>query len=225
MSTAQATAYPEEKLFFLRRTHEHGSVYTYAFRPDVRFTYTAGQYAHLRVAGLPEGVRAVREYSFASAPHEEEILFGIDSRSGSEYQKKLEALTEGDEVTLFKIKGHLVWPSHDTELVMIAGGVGITPFRSILADKTHKQLQIKTTLIHASHDEYLYSVFITRTADQYIPVRRSDLLTAVEGVCLQKPQARYLIAGSLSFVASVRDKLQSNGIDKIEVDEFKGFED
>jgi hypothetical protein len=81
------------------------------------------------------------------------------------------------------------------------------------------------TLIHASHDQYLYRDYIAQAVDEYVPVRREDVGRVVGDVSIQKPNARYYIAGSLSFVAAVRDILQKHGIHKIEVDEFKGFED
>src|SRR5690606_12569638 len=104
----------------------------------------------------PEDTRRVREFSFASAPHEDRIQFGIDHRSGSDYQKALLALQPGDTVEMFKIKSHMTWPPTTGDVVMIAGGIGITPFRSMLRDQEANSLSFPATLIHASSEEFLY---------------------------------------------------------------------
>jgi ferredoxin-NADP reductase len=219
------TSYPEESLMLTERRHEYGTVYTYAFKPAHPVLYTAGQYGHVRIAGLPEGVRAVREYSFASAPHEEYILFGVDSRSESPYQKALSGLSFGETVGLFKIKGHLTWPSPESDLVMIAGGVGVTPFRSILSDLAISNKKISTTLIHASRDYYLYGDVLWNLADSYQAVRHDTLNDTIEETARVHPDSRYFVAGSPAFVANVVHVLKAYGISRIDSDEFKGLAD
>jgi ferredoxin-NADP reductase len=139
-----------ETLRLVARRDEYEHVSTYVFAPEQPVPFSAGQYAHVRLLNMPEDVRRVHELSFASAPHEPEILFGIDSRSGSDYQLALRALTPGDAVELFKIRGHMTWPPPVPEAVMIAGGVGVTPFRSMLVDARERELPIAATLIQVS---------------------------------------------------------------------------
>jgi len=217
--------WPETTLAFVRRIREFGDIYTYVFRPVNPVSYIAGQYGHLRLAGMPEGVRSVREFSFVSAPHEADIVFGVDSSSRSDYQQTLSALKEGDTVTLFKIKNHMTWPPTTQNAVMIAGGVGITPFISMLRDRAHRSLPVKATLLHVARADYLYREEATRLADAYIPLTRSNFLEGLARATAFKPDAHYYIAGSPSFVEGVGKLLVEHGITTYESDPFKGLED
>lgn len=214
--------YPEQVLQFVGRRHEYDDVYTYTFSSEDLVLYTPGQYGHIRVSGMPEGVRAVREFSFASAPHDTYIEFGVDCRSGSDYQKCLQTLNLGDTVTLFKIKNHMTWPPQASESVMIAGGVGITPFRSMLRDKATKGLPVQTTLIHVSGSGYLYEHEVRSLSDTYIQTDRQHLVKVLKDVVETRPRAHYYVAGSPLFVEFVLAALSEKGI-VAESDSFKGL--
>lgn len=217
--------YTEQTLSFVKREHVYDEVYTYAFSTDETVSYTAGQYGHIRVSGMPDGVRAVREFSFASAPHDALIEFGVDCRSGSDYQKCLQALKVGDSVTLFKIKNHMTWPPlQKKEVVMIAGGVGITPFRSMLRDKTEKKMPLYISVIHASGSGYLYGEELSTLADEYMQTKRDRLSQSIAFVSDTHPSAHYYVAGSPMFVEHALQLLSEKGI-SAETDSFKGLED
>jgi ferredoxin-NADP reductase len=258
----EKVAYVEQKILFVERRHEYDEVYTYIFRSEEPITYTAGQYCHIRLSGMPEGVRAVREYSFATAPHDPLIEFGIDFRSGSDYQKRLQTLKAGDVVSLFKIKNHMTWPprfpsSYSTlgnppreyfhftneealkvklvasgvvrepppqkrEVIMIAGGVGITPFRSMLRDRKEKKMPLQSTVIHASGSDFLYADEIHSLADEYLQTNRQEFIQSVLDAADSKKDAHYYVAGSPAFVESALAALSRKGI-SAESDPFKGL--
>jgi ferredoxin-NADP reductase len=207
------------------RRHEYGEVYTYVFSSTEPVPFSAGQYVHMRLLSLPEDVRRVREFSFASAPHEASILFGIDARSGSPYQEALKALSIGDSVELFKIKGHMTWPPTTREVVMIGGGIGVTPFRSMLQDAEHKSLSIESTLLHVSRDSYLYEAELGELAHTYTQIGRMELIENLRALSEEKPAAQYYVAGSPQFVTTVMEELGGMGITNIESDPFKGLEE
>ena len=216
----------EVKLAFVERRHEYGEVYTYVFRSHEKISFEPGQYGHVRLFGMPEGEKAVREFSFASAPDESDILFGVDARSGSAYQKRLHELQVGEEVGLFKIKGHMPWPPVGySDVVMIAGGVGVTPFRSQLLDLSHKKLPITSTLIHTSRDEYLYGSELSNIANEYYAIRQEGLTETLSKTVKTHTGAMYFIAGSIGFVEAVNDILHTAGITAIRSDTFKGLLD
>ncbi len=216
----------EETLTLVRRVPAYEGVDTYVFRPARPVQFEAGQYAHVRLSGMPLEERSVREFSFASAPHDEEVWFGVDSRSESSYQRALKNLQPGDTVALFKIKGHMHWPPQDTgEVVMIAGGVGVTPFRSQLRDFVKKDLPLAPTLIHVASGEYLYREEFSKMPIKYIPIRREELSARILECTRQHPLALYYIAGSPGFVHTVLAMLSKCGIRRVEGDEFKGLPD
>lgn len=102
------------------------------------FTFDAGQYISLQVA--PRGDR--RSYSVCSVPatdHKFELL--VDLTPGGLGSQYLQSLQFGDEAKMLGPMGTFTVANDpvETELVFIATGSGITPFRSMVLD----QLQVK----------------------------------------------------------------------------------
>ncbi len=219
---------PEEQIYsemmeFVERRREFDGVSTYVFRPKNPVPFVAGQYAHVRLFNMPEDVRRVREFSLASAPHEELIEFGIDERSGSDYQKALQALNPGDTIELFKLKSHLTWPAPVSDVVMIAGGVGVTPFRSMLRDAKYQGLAHTMTLVHVASGEHLYADEMRGLAGEYVAIGRPELKETLDRITSAHKDAHYYVAGSVGFIVALVAELDARGIARIETDIFKGL--
>lgn len=223
MDTPAPQVYAIYPVTLKERREEFKDVFTYIFTSSESVPFEAGQYAHVRLLNMPEDVRRVREISFASAPQDSEIWFGIDSRSGSEYQKALQALEVGDTIELFKIKGHMSWPPATRNVVMIAGGVGITPFRSMLRDASQSGKELTTTLIHVARDSYLYDADSKELANEYHATNREELPSLLEDTVTKNADAQFYIAGSPEFVQGIVEMLSQKGITNIQSDEFKGL--
>ena len=70
-----------ETLTLIEQREEYKDVFTYIFHPMNPVPFTAGEYGHIRIPTIPEGIHSAREFSFASAPHDRELWFGIEGRS------------------------------------------------------------------------------------------------------------------------------------------------
>lgn len=208
---------------FIEKRHEYADVYSYIFKSPHPVAFTAGEYAHVRLTSLPEDTRRVREISFASSPQDEHIQFTIDGSSASDYQKALQALLKGETIEIFKIKGHMTWPPQASQIVMIAGGIGVTPFRSMLRDKAQKNFPLTTTVVHIARDSFLYESELAELADEYTKVRRDELLQQLEHIAHSHRDAHYYVAGSIGFTEAVKAQLNQYGITRIETDAFKGL--
>ncbi|MDO8624156.1 MAG: FAD-dependent oxidoreductase [bacterium] len=212
--------------------HEYGDVRTFIFRPEGPVMYEAGQYIHLRLpaqAGVP-GVKegeSVREFSFASAPSDAEIWFSMHVRPESAYKMRLAELTPGDEVTIFKIKGDFTYPRDETrEAVFIAGGVGMTPFRSMVRQREALGLSPPAVLVHVASDGYLFQDEMqTKPIEQY-RITRSAVDATLRAIALRKSKALYYIAGSPFFTVTTSTILEKLGIpmEQIKRDDFDGYE-
>jgi ferredoxin-NADP reductase len=216
--------YTTEVLEFVERRKEFGGVSTYVFRPRNPVVFVAGQYVHVRLLNMSEDMRRVHEFSFASAPHEDLIEFGIDERSGSDYQKALQSLNPGDTIELFKIKSHVTWPAPVYDIVMIAGGVGVTPFRAMLRDAKHQGLAHTSAFVHVASGTHLYGDEMKKLAGEYKAIGRPELAETLAEVAEVHPDAHYYVAGSAGFIEAVVATLGERGITRIESDLFKGLE-
>lgn len=97
-------------------------------KPEV-LNYTAGQYAFLSLEPHEKTLR--KPLSFSSAPSEQNISF-TKRLSQSEFSVGLTKLKPGDTVTIEGPLGTFILPEKPAQIVFIAGGIGITPFRSML---------------------------------------------------------------------------------------------
>ncbi len=124
------------QVFVLRRKEFLSStIGSFWFEPTRRFVFAPGQFLEYTFAHSRPDARGVRRYfSIASSPTEPQVsLTARFSEPGSTYKQALRQMREGDEIVASKVAGDFVLPSNPAQkLVFIAGGIGITPFRSIV---------------------------------------------------------------------------------------------
>lgn len=127
----------------------------FVFDKPEGYVFKAGQYVAMIVPkreGIEPDTRGfVRSLSIASAPYESELYFAM--RQGeSAFKRTLWQLVPGDTVTVTKPVGFFVLPAEeDTRpIVFLAGGIGITPVRSILKQAEHEKSNRDLTLFYSN---------------------------------------------------------------------------
>jgi ferredoxin-NADP reductase len=114
--------------------------------------FIAGQYLQLTLAHpSPDSRGVVRSLTIASAPSEP--LLQLTTRIGptpSTFKQALGRLQPGDLVPATGPYGRFVYTDLRTPAVFIAGGIGITPFRSMLAELAGRDSRPTTTLLYSS---------------------------------------------------------------------------
>lgn len=116
------------------------------------FTFRAGQavYVALPRAKGSDGKGTVRTLSIASAPHEEALLLSTRI-SESSFKQDLQQLSNGAEIQIEGPYGDLVLHEDATRpAVFIAGGIGITPFRSMILDAIERGLAHRLVLFYSN---------------------------------------------------------------------------
>ena len=115
-------------------TDETASVRTIELEVPDWAGHQAGQHLDVRLTA-DDGYVAERSYSIASAPGEP-VAITVERLPDGEVSPYLtEELRAGDEIEIRgPIGGYFVWPWHedDSPLLLLAGGSGVVPFRSIL---------------------------------------------------------------------------------------------
>jgi ferredoxin-NADP reductase len=110
-----------------------------------------GQHVDLRLTA-PDGYQAQRSYSIASAPEDARLELTVERVDDGEVSTFLtEELQAGDELELRgPIGGYFVWqPSFGGPLLLVAGGSGIVPLRSILRHRTASGSDVPTRLLYS----------------------------------------------------------------------------
>ena len=71
----------------------------------------------------------------------------------SSFKRALRQLPVGAAVDVGEPDGDFVVGDPGDEHVLIAGGIGVTPFRAILLDLDHRELPINATLLYANRSQ------------------------------------------------------------------------
>ena len=109
--------------------------YDFIFRPGGRLAFQAGQYLEWTLGVPRPDNRGNRRYfTVASAPSEDLVRLGVKFYPGaSAFKRALSALAPGDTIYAAQLAGTFTLPADPRKkLAFLAGGVGITPFRSML---------------------------------------------------------------------------------------------
>jgi ferredoxin-NADP reductase len=128
--------------------------------------HRAGQHLDVRLTA-EDGYRAERSYSIASAPGEPPAITVERLRDGEVSPYLTEELRAGDEVEIRgPIGGYFVWDGDDASpLLLVAGGSGVVPFRSILRHRSQLNSSVEARLLYSARS---YQDLIYRTElDQY----------------------------------------------------------
>lgn len=199
------------KITFVRKRHEYDDVYTFSFEAP-GLSYDAGQYTHLHIRQGRELMGAVREMSFASAPHESEIFFTMHMASGSKFKSRMAALRPGEKIGLFRSGSHICLPAiPGKELVFIGGGVGMTPFRSMICSAQGSGHKI--SVIQVQRGNFLYEDELRGWVSNYLPIRPDSFDEQVSEVALSASDtAQFYVCGSARLVKGVRTILRDSAI-------------
>jgi ferredoxin-NADP reductase len=127
---------------------------TYAFTIEPNeppFSYRAGQTLDLTYPGLskPDASGNRRTFSIANAPGYGGFLVATRVRASALKVALVEAPI-GTDLEVDGPYGNFTLPTKSTDVVMLAGGVGVTPFRSMVEDTLERSLDHTLTLIHSN---------------------------------------------------------------------------
>jgi len=138
---------PKEKLILKLKEKIKIAQNTYDFVFPIRqkLKFQPGQYMEWTLPAQKNDSRGQRRYfTIASSPTEQEIKIGVKFyENPSSFKKALQSLNKGDEVVAGQLAGEFTLPNDkNKKLVFVAGGIGVTPFRSMvkyLTDNNEKR--------------------------------------------------------------------------------------
>lgn len=111
------------------------NAYDFVFSTDKKVLFKPGQYMEWMLPHESHDARGTRRYfTIASSPTEQDLRIGAKFyEKPSSYKKALLALQRGDNVIASQLAGDFTLPRNiNKKLVFLGGGIGITPFRSMI---------------------------------------------------------------------------------------------
>ncbi|GGA78611.1 FAD-dependent oxidoreductase [Ornithinibacillus halotolerans] len=214
--------FKKKELEFLGSKKESDNVYSFQFKKGQDLTWEAGQHGLFTITHkkIKSGTKP---FSVASAPKEDTIRITTKiNDTPSEYKKALLELKPGMTITMSGPVGafHL---KADSPTILIAGGIGITPFRSILKqlDLEGNSNQKPIHLLYMDSDKsYIFKDELNDIANStsisvtYFDSRDRLYNEIDKYMQLYKDNEKYFIAGPKSMVDSVSAYLQENKVSK-----------
>lgn len=121
---------------------------------DNYLDYKAGQYAVMDLGTKEDPEGPVRSFTIASSPTEEYILISTRIRD-TPFKKKLANLDLGTHVKFTAPLGKFTLPEEENSrsAVFLSGGIGVTPFRSMIKYTTDKKSSIKILMCDSNRNK------------------------------------------------------------------------
>ncbi|MDQ0731694.1 ferredoxin--NADP reductase [Arthrobacter sp. B1I2] len=215
----------------------------FSFEPARPVRFLPGQYMELDLPhAKPDGKGRRRVFSLTGSPGERVVKFGVRTAEPLSAAKKvLLALKPGDELTATSVGGDFVLPRDPRRpVLLIAAGIGITPFVSHLSSGGLRERDAVLLLLARSADELAYADelrdsgvrVLVRLADGSEPP--PDFGTVAGGGARLDPEGlkslvpdigtrEVYVSGSPASVASLRRAARNAGARRIHVDSFSGY--
>jgi ferredoxin-NADP reductase len=140
-------------LTLIRREKLTSNIESFFFEIAPRIHFQPGQFLEWTVPHAAPDSRGIRRwFTIASAPTEPVIqLTTRFSKKSSSFKASLRSLKIGDRIVAHGLEGDFTLPADKTKgLVFIAGGIGITPFRSMIKFLLDSGEARDITLIYAT---------------------------------------------------------------------------
>ncbi len=134
---------------FLSRQELAKDTYSFYFERPKNFNFLPGQYNRWTLPiTATDGRGSSRFFTISSSPFEMDKLTLTTKIIQSDFKKALLKLEPNDEIKIFGPMGNFVFDETNAKpRVFIAGGVGITPFHSMLQYAAAKNAPIPITLL------------------------------------------------------------------------------
>jgi ferredoxin-NADP reductase len=232
-----------------RRPVADGTIAFFLERP-AGFAFTAGQYLTLTLPEPPysDAKGNSRTFSIASAPEETGSLCVATRMTGTAFKRSLADVPLGTSLSLFGPAGTFTLPAEaDASIVFIAGGIGITPFRSMLVDAGARCRPQRITLLYSNRNvegapfhQELADLAAMHSVFRYLPTmtqaegsrqpwtgeRRSVGSELVREIIAGMPRPLVYIAGPPGLVGAATTAVREAGVDpdRVIAEEFDGYQ-
>lgn len=218
------------------------------FEKPAGFVFKPGQFIEITLLNPPEtdSEGNSRAFSIASVPQDDFLLVATRLRE-SAFKRVLSHTSPGTQVQIDGPFGDLrLHNDSSREAVIFCGGIGITPFRSIILNATQQKLAHRIVLFYSNRrpEDAPFLADLQALERQNPNFKLIGCMTEMEksqqrwngerGKISRElinkhlgrlPSAIYYITGPPGFVAAMRAILADSGVDEdnIRTEEFSGY--
>lgn len=210
-----------------------------------QFTFKPGQYVFITLVNppYPDERSNKRHFSIVNSPNQKGIITIATRIRESGFKKSLQELPNHSAVEIGPIAGGFILPKDDNRpLVFIAGGIGITPFISMLCYIKEEHLPYQITLIYSNRDQsstaYLkelqelaqtlpnFKLILTMTEDaSWSGEQRRVDTQFIKDYTRNLQNPLYFVVGPPTMVDAVQKALLEAGVgpENTEIENFTGY--
>jgi len=220
----------------------------FIFNPNRKFTYTPGQYMEWTLPHDGTDSRGNRRYfTLASSPTEPDIRIGVKfyERSSS-YKQALLEVTRQTPIVAAQIAGDFVLPKNPKQkLAFIAGGIGVTPYRSMIKYLLDKHEARTITMLYSARTsaDFAYEDVFEEAREEigiktvYVVTKKDEAVPGTYGqqgrinaqmIKEEIPDYQerlFYISGTQAMVTAMQATLKDMGVPshQVKVDYFSGY--
>ena len=220
----------------------------FVFDPKRTFRYQAGQYMEWTLQHPKTDSRGNRRIlTLASSPTESDLRVGVKfHKGGSSFKRALLDITPQTPIVAAQISGDFVLPKDPKQkIVFIAGGIGITPFRSMIKYLIDRNEPRVVTLLYSARttQDFAYKE-VFEEARQKLGLRTIYAVTGtnqevsgeymhhgritaglIHDVVPDFRERLFYVSGTQDMVVKMKSSLQVAGVPshQIKVDYFSGY--
>lgn len=232
----------QNTVFFQRKREVARGTFEFIFSKPEGFAYEAGQNMDWELIDPQENDSegTIRTFSLTSAPHEDHISFATRMRN-SAFKRQIAIFQEGAQIKASGPNGTMTLQPESA--VFLAGGIGITPFLSMLKDAVRKELQQPITVFYSNRnkDDSPFFGEVQHYAQRlvngkFVPTMTDDASFSGEHGYIDAAMIKkyikditvpvYYIAGPPAMVDAMHKMLQEAGVPRLHIisENFDGYE-
>ena len=220
--------------------------FEFAFAPDRPLAFRPGQYIEWTLPHRFHDNRGNRRFfTIASAPTEDAVRLGVKFyKPASSFKRALWAMKEQDQISASHVAGDFTLPKDaKKKLAFIAGGIGVTPFRSMVqhlvdtkdprsvvllySNKLASEIAYKDVFDKAAQAIGMKTVYTLTNEPTPVPGTVSGMINA-ELIAKEIPDYKertFYISGPHGMVEAFTTALRDMGVSRLHIktDYFPGF--
>lgn len=222
------------KLILIEKRKEQKEIISFIFKTNDFLKWRAGQYLIVKIDHKADLRGKMRFMSLSSAPFEKNpVITTKIFTNPSSFKKELNSLKIGDQIEAKGPDGDLFIESFKKTYVFIAGGLGVTPFRSILKQLDFEKKKVNITLLYANKNkDFLFDNELKEITKRNTKLKIKYFISpnkinkkSVEQLGLDFKKTMFFISGPENMIYKIQHLLKTLGVkdENMRQDYYTGY--